>query len=296
MSVARGATPSARMGIGLLLAAVTMFTVLDTIAKHLVQTYPPMMVVWARYALHVAWMALLLVPPMGRALVSTRRPGTQALRGVLLGAGSMFFFSGLAVIPLAEASSITQITPILVTLLAVRWLGERAPAGTWAALGACLVGVLAIVKPGSAVFSWGSLLPLGNALCFTFYQLLTRKLASVDDGLATLFLGGCGAAAVASLAVPFVWTLPRTPIDAAAFLATGAIGAFGHLLLVRAFQRAPASTLAPFSYFQVLVALAAGWLAFGQFPDAIALAGMALIAASGLALALRHRVRIARTG
>ncbi len=291
MSAAPPARPLA--GILLLLSAVSCFTFLDTIAKHLVQTYPPMMVVWSRYFFHVLLMALLLAPRRGWALVKTARPDLQAVRGLLLGAASMFFFTSLSMMPLAEASSITQVTPILVTLLAVAWMGERAPPATWVALVASFVGVLLIVQPGSAVFTWGAVLPLGNALCFTFYQLLTRRLAHVDDGMTTLFLGGCAAAVLASAVVPFHWVVPYTWFDAFLFVSIGAIGAFSHSLLVRAFHAAPASTLAPFSYFQVFVALFAGWLAFGHFPNAPALAGMVLIASAGLGLALSHRTRVA---
>src|SRR5690606_24614972 len=125
---------------------------------------------------------------------------------------------------------------------------------------------------------WTAVFPLGTAVCFVVYQLLTRKLSGVDDGLATLFIGALVATVVASLVVPWSWQWPYDWQDAGLFVAMGAVGAFGHLLLIRAFERAPASVLAPYIYLQVVSALLLGWIVFGDFPDLWALAGMGLIA------------------
>jgi drug/metabolite transporter (DMT)-like permease len=275
------------IGILLAVAAVSCFSVLDSLAKHLTQSYPLPMVIWARYFVHVVIMLALLWPRMGWRLVASQRPGLQILRGVILGLSTLFFVSGLTMIPLAEASAITMVAPILLTLLARRFLRERAPPGTWWALMVSFAGVLLIVRPGGQVFGIAALLPLATAFCFASYQLLTRKLAGVDDGLATLFIGALVATVLASLFVPWHWALPRNWADAGLFLAMGAVGAFSHLLLVRAFERAPASLLAPFIYLQIVAALTLGWLAFGNFPDLVALAGMGLIALTGVTMALR---------
>ena len=278
-------------GILLLVAAVFSFSVLDSIGKHLAQDYPVPMVVWARYFFHVAIMAVLLWPRMGRRLVQTKRPGLQFARGLGLGLSTVFFLTGLSLMPLAEASAITQIAPVLLAVLAVRFLGEKAPPGTWSALAVSFVGVLLIVRPGGQVIGWAALFPLGTAVCFVVYQLLTRKLSGVDDGLATLFIGALVATVIASLVVPWSWQWPYDWRDAGLFIAMGAIGAFGHLLLIRAFERAPASVLAPYIYLQVVSALLLGWLVFGDFPDLWALAGMGLIALTGVAMALSRRRR-----
>jgi len=276
-------------GVALLVCAICSFTLLDATAKHLSATYPVPMIVWARYFFHVVLLALLFGPRMGTRLVRTRRPLMQLVRGAMLGLSSLFFFLGLAYLPLADAGAIASIAPILVTVLAVRFLGERAPAGTWWALAVSFAGVLLIVRPGSSVFSWAALLPMCTAFCFATYQLLTRRLSGVDDGMATLFLGGLVSAVIMCAVVPLFWTSPRSGLDAAMLVATGAIGAFGHMLLVRAFDHAPATLLAPFGYTQLVAAITVGWLVFGNFPDAIALGGMALIVASGVTMAVRQR-------
>ncbi len=277
------------VGVALAICAVFAFSILDSLAKHLAQSYPLPMVIWARYFVHVLVMLVLLAPTMGSRLVRTRRPAMQVARGLLLGMSTIFFVTGLSLMPIAEASTIALIAPVLVTLLAVRFLGERAPPGTWWALGVSFAGVVLIVRPGGQVFGLAALLPMASAFCFAVYQMLTRRLAGVDDGLATLFIGALVPAIIATGIVPWFWAMPVSLFDALLFVAMGSVGAIGHLLLVRALERAPASTIAPFAYVQVVSALLVGWLFFSDFPDLTALAGMGLIVITGVTLALRQQ-------
>lgn len=278
------ARPSA--GILLLLTALCFFTALDTLAKKLTETNPVMMVVWARYFFHVTLMVLLLGPRWGMRLVRTRRPRLQLLRGLFLGTSSIFFFSSLSLMPLAEASSITMTAPIILSALAVAFLKEKPPRGTWLALGISMAGVLLIIRPGTAVFNWAMLMPLVTAFCFAGYQYCTRLLADSDEGITTLFLGAVAATVLICMVVPLYWKWPERAIDVAGFVVMGAIGAYGHSLLIRAYRHANATRLAPFLYMQMVVSLLFGWLAFGHFPDAMALTGMAVVTCSGLLLTL----------
>jgi drug/metabolite transporter (DMT)-like permease len=278
--------PKASAGILLMLTALSCFTVLDTIAKKLTQTNPVMMVVWARYFFHVVLMALVLGPTWGLSLIKTKRPKLQILRGMALCMSSIFFFTSLSMMPLAEAAAITMVAPILLSAMAVWWLKEKAPPGTWLALGLSMTGVLIIVRPGSEVFSWATFLPLMTAFCFASYQLTTRLLSSSDAGMTTLFLGALSATVVICAIVPFFWKWPERWIDVAGFVAMGAIGAFGHSLLIRAYRHASATRLAPFIYMQIVLSLFFGWLVFGNFPDSLALFGMAIVTTSGMLLTL----------
>lgn len=279
-------------GILLFLATICSFATMEAIVKWLAQSYPVPMITWVRYLVQVLLMLALYWPRIGMRLFATTRPGMQLLRGAVLGLSSLLFFTGLAGIPLAEATAISSMTPILVTVLAVRLLGERAPRGTMLALAASFTGVLLIVRPGSAVFTWSALLPLASAFCYAGYQLMTRRLAGVDDGDATLFLGALVATMLLSLFVPFYWSAPRSLGDLGLLVAIGAIGGLGHLTLVKALEAAPATLLAPFGYMHLVVALGLGLLVFGSFPDGIALAGIGLIVASGVAMLVRSRIAV----
>lgn len=277
-------------GIGLAVAASVSFALLDATVKLLIQQgYPAPMVAWARYAFHVGAMAVLLWPRRGTALLSTRRPGLQVIRGACLGLSSITFFGALAVLPQAEATALIAISPILVTVVAVRWMRERAPRGTWIALATSFAGVLLIIRPGSALFGPAALLPLLAALFATGYTLSTRRLAGVDDGMSTLFIGGVVATVLLSSLVPLFWVAPTEGWHVALAVLSGLIGAGGHLLLVRAYERANASTLAPYTYAHTVAALGTGWMLFGTFPDRPALLGMALIVATGVAMAWARR-------
>jgi drug/metabolite transporter (DMT)-like permease len=288
-SAADAARRAALHGILLAACASASFAVLDAIVKYLTHIYPSPMVAWARYAFHVGVMAVLLAPRWGRRLVLTRRPLLQVARGVCLGMSSITFFAALARMPQAEATAIIAIAPILVTVVSVRWLGERAPRGTWVALAVSFGGVLLIIRPGSALFGAPALLPLAAAVFATGYTLLTRRLAGVDDGVATLFIGALVATLLLSGLVPVYWTPPQSGWHVALLVLAGAVGAAGHLLLVRAYERADATTLAPYTYMHTVAALFAGWLVFDAFPDSVSLLGMAMIVTTGVAMALLRR-------
>lgn len=275
-------------GILLLVAAVSTFSVLDTIAKYLSATYPVPMIVWARYVFHVLFMLFVLGHGVRWGLVRSRRPGLQVTRGLVLAASSMFFFSALARLPIAEASAITFVSPLLLTAMSVWFLRERVRLSAWVAVCIGFVGVLIIVRPGGAVFQPAALLALATAACFASYQLLTRKLAGVDSTIATLFIGAVVGTAVMSAVVPFFWKPPESAWHALLFVVMGILGAAGHFVLIRAFEYAPASVLAPFVYAQLVMVLLLGYLVFGAFPDAASLAGMAIIVASGVWIATHH--------
>lgn len=275
-------------GILLIMVAVSTFAVLDTTAKYLARTYPVPLIVWVRYAMHVVVMLAFVAPRLRWGLVTSRRPGLQVIRGVTLAASSLFFFSSLAFMPIAEASAITFLAPLLVTAMSAYFLRERVRRSAWVALAGGFVGVLFIVRPGGAVFSPAAALPLATAVCFAIYQLLTRRLAGVDSTMATLFIGALVSTLIVSFLLPFYWGLPQSAFHAALFVMLGVLGAAGHFVLIRAFEYAPPSVVAPFVYTQLVTVLLLGYLVFGEFPNGWSLAGMAIIVLSGAWMAARQ--------
>jgi drug/metabolite transporter (DMT)-like permease len=283
---AGGPPPQVLTGILLAVGAGGLFAVLDAIAKYLATFYPTPMVAWARYFFHVLVMLAVLLPRWGWRLVATRHPRLQLARGIFLGLSSITFFAALARMPLAEATAIIAIHPVLVTLAAVRWLGEVPPRGTYVALAVSLAGVLLIIRPGSDLFGATALLPLMTVVFAAGYTLCTRRLAGRDDSMATLFIGGLVATAMLCLLLPFNWSPPQSWVHVLLFVCAGVVGAGGHLLLVRAFERASATTLAPYTYSHTVAALPVALIVFGTFPDGWALLGMSAIVATGVAMAL----------
>jgi drug/metabolite transporter (DMT)-like permease len=281
--------PHAVRGIGLMLLATCCFGCLDTLSKYLVTYYPASSLVWVRYLLQTVVMAAIFLPRMGMRLVRTTSPGVQLVRGLMLVLSSVVFVIALNHMQIAEVASIVFLAPIIVALAGGWLLGERVSTRTWVALAGGFTGVLLIIRPGGNAFTWWALLPLGCAFFFAGYQILTRKLAGHDDPITTLFYPGLIACLVVPPVFPGAFNVPTIPLHLAMIGAIGILGAVGHFLLIRAHGHAPATLLAPFGYTQLLVVLTLGWLAFDQLPDAIALTGIALIAACGLGLVIASR-------
>ena len=277
-------------GVVLMICAVSLFGVMDAGAKYLAERYPVILVVWARFFFNVLIMLIFLGPIFGRRLIETRRPAIQLVRGMSLGIASVLFVSALPYMRLADASAVSFVTPMLVTLGAVHVFRQKAPSGTWVALAASFIGVLLVIQPGSSTFTWAAVLPLCTAVFAAIYQLLTSRLAGIDDGTTSLFISALVSVVVLTIPVMFYWMWPRSVLDCLLFIGVGALGAFSHYLIIRAFDYAPPVILAPFSYMQIVAALLLGWMVFGNFPGPMSLSGMALIVFTGVVMAMRQRV------
>jgi len=275
----------------MIVGAVACFSVLDGVIKSLSARHPVPLLVWARWGFQVLAMLLWLAPKMGVGMLRTRHLRMQLLRGVLLVGSSLFFMTALSHLPLADATALNYTTPTIVIILAIVFLNERLTPARLAFVVAGLAGMLMIVQPGAEIFKGTSLYALGSAACYAVYQITTRMVADEDPRVSLFY-----PALVGTLLMTFVWPWFGSRIDVAwtdvAWLAgIGVLGTIGHFLLILAFQRAPASALTPFTYIQVVFATLIGWLAYGDFPGMLTLAGMALIAGSGLLLTWHERRR-----
>ncbi len=273
----------------MVMTAVAIFSVGDLMAKYLTRFYPIALIVWARFAFHLLLVVVALGPRYGRSLVRTNRLGAQITRGLLLVLGSIFFVSALKFMPLAETTAIAYLAPLLVTLMSVVFLKEKVELARWIAVLCGFIGVIVIIRPGSNVFTWAVLLPIGNAIAFASYQILTRRLAGLESPYTSTFYAGLVGTVLMSLVLPGVWMPPQSVLHAVLFVGIGTLGGFGHLILIKAYDHAPASRLAPFSYSQLIWVAAIGFFAFGEFPDAWSLLGIAILVASGIYIASHQR-------
>ena len=263
-----------------MLAAILLFSSMDATAKLLMDRYAPMQVVWARYAGMMLVVALVLAPRLG-PLLRTRRPGLQLLRSALLFAATFCFFTALGHMPIAAATAVMQVHPVILTLGAALVLREPLGPRRLAGVGAALAGALIVIRPGADVFSWAAIMPLLGGLFYASYALTTRFLGR-DEPILTSFLYTAivGTVAASMLTVP-VWTAPTLP-DAALFVLIGAIGAGGQFLLIRSLTLAEAGAVAPFGYAGVVYATLWGLVAFGEVPDVWTLAGALVIVGAGV--------------
>jgi len=282
---------------GILLIVLTwgIFALMDTIAKYLSRYYPVPAIVWARYAMNLLVLTVFLAARGRLHLARTSRPGIQLVRGALLGSATIMFFTSLSVLPIAEAAAIGFVMPLFLALLAVPLLKERLDPG---GIGAILVGLsatLVIVRPGSALFTAYALLPVGTALANALYQILTRRIAGLEPPLTSLFYGALVGTVMFSFVVPFAWATPGPLWHWILLVIMGLLASVGHFALIRAFDYAQAGLLAPFAYSYLVWGVLLGFAVFGDFPDGLAFAGMAVIVASGLYVANRQRLAIRKS-
>ena len=281
-------------GIALICLATLLFASHDALSKYLSGLFPIVVVVWARYLVHTLLMLAIFVPQTGLStVIRTKRPGLQLLRALCLIATSLFFTTSLRYIPLAEATAVNFLAPLLVTALSVPLLKEVVTRAQWAAVIAGFIGVLIVIRPGGALFTPAIFLPLISAFFFGLYQLLTRKLSGIDSPTTSNFLAGIFNTLIMSAALPFFWQAPGW-IDALFMVGLGTCGMLGHLLLTQAFRHAAPALLAPFSYGQILFAGMYGYLIFDHAPDIFGVVGISVICLSGLAVAWAQRKPKAR--
>lgn len=270
-----------------------LFPLLNASVKYLGGRYPMPEIFWARYAGHVVFCLIALMLRHGLSLFVSRRPGMQAWRSLLLFAASAFYFVGLQTVDLSTAAAISFVGPIIVTALSVPMLHERVGARRWSAVLVGFLGAVIIIRPAAGIVQWGAILVLIDALCYAVYQILARKVGSVDPAAVSITLAGIGGFAITSLILPFTAiVMPVDGLDAAIFALVGLWGLLGHFFVIKAYQWGSASLVAPLCYSELVGATLLGYVIFADLPDRYVWIGAAIIIASGLYITYReHRLR-----
>ncbi|TRZ97028.1 MAG: DMT family transporter [Rhodocyclaceae bacterium] len=284
--------PRPFIGILLMLGAGLCFAALDATSKHLTQTFSVPMLVWARYTVHFVLMVVFLAPSMRARLIATQRPFALTARALMLVGTTGFAMAGISIMPLAESTAFLFVTPMIVVVLASWLLKESVSRGRWIAIVAGFAGALLIARPGGAMSLQGIVLISLAAVCYAIYQVQTRHMTLTENTVTMLFYTALVGTVSMSLAAPLYWGGPMPDAWQGLGIASlGIYGGTGHLLMTRAFRHAPASTLSPFLYAQLVWAMLLGWMFYDHLPDLLSVAGMAVIAASSLWIALSERFR-----
>lgn len=271
---------STRTGILLMLLAIVLFTMMDALAKGLVQRYPTEQVVWARFTGQLLLVIVILnrnLPPVLR----TRHPRLHLLRSATQLGATGFFFTSLNYIGLAEATALTDINPVLITLGAALFLGEKLGPRRIAGVVAAMIGAMIVIRPGMGVFTPAALLPLCCAVCYATNAIITRKVGSTETAWTSMLYAGLFGTLVTTALLPGAW-VPIPLSDLPIFVTIGCLGTAAQLALIRSFSIAEASSVAPFGYAGIVLATLWGILLYGEYPDLMTIIGASIIVIAGL--------------
>ena len=278
------------LAVALLLAGFFLLTMVDATSKVLTERYHALEIGFGRAVFQMLPL-LGFIAWRGAAVMQSAHPRLQILRGACIYFCTIMFVQGLSLLDLADCTALAYVSPFIVVLFSIWLLKEKVDWQRWVAVAMGFLGVLVVLRPGMGVFGPAALWPLSEAVLWAFALVITRMMPR-DGAITTLIWTSAVQLALAAAFVPLVWTVPYIA-DAPAFAAAGVLNLCGQMLLVAAFQRAPASMLAPFSTIQIIFAAIVGWLVFQTFPDFWTWVGTAAILAGGLLVWWRE-TRMAR--
>lgn len=295
MSFAAPRADRPALGISLMLGFCCLAPMSDAAAKLLARDFPVLQLVLVRFGLQAAILVPLVflsgrswrMTPLGWRLT--------VLRAALQIAGIWLMVTGLIHLPLADALAIAFVMPFVLLLLGHFLLGEVVGRRRLLACAAGFGGTLMVMQPSFASVGWPVLYPLGVAFVFAVFMLVTRRIADEADPIAMQGASGlvaAGALLLAYAALPREGALSLAPAGGhlPLLLLMGGLGTAAHLLMTWSLRHAPAATLAPMQYLEIPVAAVIGLAIFGDFPDPLAMAGIAVTVATGLYILWRERM------
>jgi drug/metabolite transporter (DMT)-like permease len=293
MSISAADTRTDNVGraIALTLITIGVFGVQDAMSKTLMQTYSPFQITMMRYwgfALFSLFLVLRQAPL--RQALSSKVPMWQVLRGTLLIVEIWCFARALQSVPLGELQAISLVYPLLVTLFAIPFLGEKVGVFRFVAVGVGFAGALIIVRPGGLPLDWGVLFAMLSSTLYSIYIVITRKVSQHDSAATSMAFTGIVGLVLSSAVGVFYWQ-PMGWGDVLLLLSIVVTTCLGHGLMVFALSMAPASTVQPFNYFSLPWAIVLSAVVFGDWIDPISLAGAGVIVAAGLVVMARERIK-----
>jgi drug/metabolite transporter (DMT)-like permease len=283
------------------------YSVNDVAIKFLSGDYALHEVVLIRSIIGLLVMICFVLPFQGGfGGLRTRRLGTHLLRASFVVASNLFYFLGLAAMPLADAVAVFFVAPLMITALSVPMLGERVGPRRWFAVGLGLAGVIVMLRPGPTTFQYAALLPFASAFCYALMHMQTRRMGLTERAVTMAFyvqvsfivvclimgavVGDGRFADQSDPSLAFLlrgWTWPD-PGDWPIFVASGTASALGGLLIAQAYRLCEAGLVAPFEYVSMPLAIFWGVTVFGTWPDTTAWIGITLICGGGLYMLWRE--------
>lgn len=278
------------LGIILMLGFCVVAPMGDAVAKLLGQTMPIGELLVVRFAVQAA--VLLPVVILGRRQwrMRGRILGFTLLRTLMHIVGIGMMVSALQYLPLADAVAIAFVMPFILLVLGRYVLNEEVGQRRLLACFIGFIGTLFVIQPSFALVGWPALLPLGVAFNFSFFMLVTRQIAKKTDPIGLQAVSGMMAVGIM---IPILWlgssakigplqVITPSPVEWSLLFGIGLLGTLGHLLMTWSLRYAPSATLAPMQYLEIPVAAILGWAVFSDWPNGLALFGIAITVASGL--------------
>ena len=293
MSNQSGADHRPLIGIALMVLATAFLAAKDGLGKSFLDQVGPVHMIWFQYVGNFAVMALISLPRYGSLVVRPKPFGLQLVRGALSAATVSTLYWSLSYIPLADATAMFMLSPIVVALLSPFLIGEKLDLPRKAAIAAGFCGVLLVLKPGAGGQAFGYYIGLAAGVLMGLFFIANRKLAALSPPLLNVTHNALVGGIVLSLFLPLFWHTPPQAVWGKLGALIG-LAVVGQALMISAFMFAPAGVIAPFTYAMLVFAAIIGYFAFGTFPDTLTWAGIALIVGAGLYIAHRERQLAAR--
>jgi drug/metabolite transporter (DMT)-like permease len=287
-------------GILCLVCAVGLLTISDSIIKLLSPNYALHEIMLLRALFAMIVVVVIVQIEGGFVILKTRRPVLHFIRGSMLVLANMFFFLGLASLPIAETVALFYSAPLFICLLSQLVLAQKVSLYRWVAIFIGLVGVVVMLRPGTEIFKMVALLPIIAAFAYACMVIITSKLGMQDKAGTMTFYIQFAFIVISSIVGLSVgdgrfytpdnptlgfllrsWSVPAID-DFGLIAACGFFVAVGGYLLSQAYRIGQASLMAPFEYSSMPIALLLGYLVWGDWPDNYSMAGSALIIFSGI--------------
>ncbi len=276
-------------GAGFMLGAMALMPFMDLGAKMLGQQDVPLLqIVWGRMFFSAVFVLPFAMRVAGVRGLAPRPPLLHLMRAVLLLGATLTFFGALKYLPIADALAIFFVQPLLITVMSPFLLREHVSAGRWIAVVVGFIGALIIIRPGFIEINAGVGLALLAGLLLALYFVVTRRMAGSVDAMQTTFQTNIVGTAILSVAMVWYWQ-PLAMDQWGWLMLVGFVAAFGHFLIVRAYENADASLLAPLAYAEIINAINLGWLFFADFPDRWTFLGVSILIASAIHVSWRER-------
>ncbi len=279
------ATPSAALGIAVMLFGIFLFVVNDTIGKWLVATYSVGQVLLIRSAAAL----VMLIPLIWRTgiapLFRVEQPRMQAARVTFSTLEVFFFYTAVMYLPLADVMTFWLAAPIYVAAASPFFLGEHVGWRRWSAIVIGFIGVIVALQPSAATMTMPAFVAIAGSFAFAFMMLTGRSLRATPD-ITLVFWQTIGALLLGLFLAPVTWVTPDG-FDFALLAFLGVAAMFAHMCINRALKLADAATVAPFQYTLLFWAVIFGYFVFGDVPRIAMLAGAAIIVGAGLFIFFR---------